>query len=81
MLLTLILRARELIYRTIDIPLCTPKDMSRLLSLPTIVVWCMAIFSSDVRAQASYNGQWIAGWFQAVLFYIPTVLGIVGQAF
>ena len=55
--------------------------MSRLLSLPTIVVWCMAIFSSDVRAQASFNGQWIAGWFQAVLFYIPTVLGIVGQAF
>lgn len=41
--------------------------------MPTIIVWFMSLFSYDIRNEASMNGQWIAGWFQAVLFYLPVI--------
>lgn len=53
----------------------------QLSNLPTIVVWTMSLFSSNIRAEASMSGQWIAGCFQAALFYLPFVAGMVGKLF
>tara|TARA_R110001592_G_scaffold210521_3_gene462138 strand:- start:45872 stop:46036 length:165 start_codon:yes stop_codon:yes gene_type:complete len=47
-----------------------------LIARPTIIVWTMALFSSDIRMEAANNGQWIAGWFQAVLIWLPTIAGL-----
>ncbi len=51
----------------------------RVSKYPTIIVWTLALFSSSIRSDASMSGQWIAGWFQAAIFYLPFVAGIIGN--
>lgn len=50
----------------------------RVSDYPTIIIWAMALFSRSIRADAWNSGQWIAGWFQAVCFYIPFFGGMFG---